>query len=129
MGRGRIRSVFANLIEGTAASASILCLLHCFALPLLLLTLPAALATFALSEEVHVLLLTSVTPFALAAFWIGYQHHGHRVPAALGVAGIGCLAAGISPFPPAVQTFLTVVGSLLLFAGHLRNWRLRVHAA
>lgn len=98
-----------NIIEGTAISASLLCLAHCLALPVLLLLLPGALGLFAQSEAFHFAALALVVPAALAAFWLGYQRHRAAAPAALGAAGAACLAGALWHAPAEnVETLLTV---------------------
>lgn len=117
-----------NLVEGAAMSVSLLCLVHCLALPLLLLILPGVIGLFARSEAFHYAALGLVLPSALAAFWLGYRRHHALGPVALGVAGVGCLVAALLPGrSEGVEMWLTTVGSLMLIAGHLINWRLRFH--
>lgn len=127
-GRG-ISDKRTSIVEGTAMSASLLCLVHCLALPILLLLLPGTLGLFAQSEAFHYAALALVVPAALAAFWLGYQRHGTAGPAALGTAGVACLVGALLPSPfEDLETILTVTGSLLLIAGHTINWRLRTRA-
>jgi len=110
-------------------SASLLCLVHCLALPVLLLLLPGALGLFARSEAFHYAALALVMPAALAAFWLGHRRHRAVAPAALGAAGAACLAGALWHAPAEnVETLLTVTGSLLLVTGHAINWRLRSRA-
>lgn len=127
-GRG-IPEKRTSIVEGAAMSASLLCLVHCLALPALLLLLPGALGLFAQSEAFHYAALTLVVPAALAAFWLGYRRHGTVGPAALGAAGVACLVGGLLHSSiEDLETVLTVTGSLLLIAGHTINWRLRTRA-
>jgi hypothetical protein len=117
------------MVEGAAASASLLCLVHCLALPFILLMLPGVIGLFASSEAFHHVALGLVFPSALAAFWLGYRRHRAPFPALLGIVGIGCLVAGLLPgLAEGWETAATVAGSLLLIAGHALNWRLRTHA-
>jgi len=107
-----------------------LCLVHCLALPLLLLLLPGVVGLFALSEAFHYVAFALVVPFALCAFWLGYRHHRTLPPALLGLAGITCLALALLPdIGEGAEVWITVSGSLLLITGHVMNWRLRIHAA
>lgn len=119
----------ANLIEGTAVSASLLCLVHCLALPFLLLLLPGVLGLFARSEAFHFVALALIVPAALCAFWLGYRRHRASRPALFGLGGIGCLIIALLPsVGEGAELWLTVAGSLLLVTGHTINWRLRSHA-
>ena len=124
------RQPVADVIEGTAMSASFLCLVHCLALPVLLLLLPGTLATFAQSDSVHYWAFALITPSAVAAFWLGYRRHASLRPALFGAAGLACLAVAILPdVPQRFAIALTVCGSLMLVSGHLINWRERTLAA
>lgn len=119
----------ADAIEGTAIGASLLCLAHCLALPLLLLMLPGTLAVFARSEAAHLWIFFLVAPFALIALALGYRRHRRLLPGLLGSLGVACV--GIALFPAVGEggaKLITIIGSLLLVSGHLLNWRERAHA-
>ncbi len=119
----------ANLIEGTAVSASLLCLVHCLALPLLLLLLPGIVGLFAQSAAFHYGALALIAPTALAAFSLGYRRHRAVLPVLLGLTGIVCLVIALLPGTgERIELWCTVAGSLILVAGHGMNWRLRSHA-
>ena len=116
-------------VESAAISASLLCLVHCLALPILLLLLPSAAEAFVRSEAFHYVAVGLVTPFACIAFALGYIRHRALHPALFGAVGVACLV--IALFPGITETlalWLTVGGSILLVVGHLINWRLRLHA-
>ncbi len=115
-----------DLVEGTAISASLLCLVHCLALPLLLLALPALAGTFFKSEAFHIAAATLVVPAAALAFLLGYRRHRAPAPALLGSAGVACIVAALFPgWGEGAATMMTAAGSLLLISGHLINWRMR----
>lgn len=115
-----------DLVEGAAVSASLLCLVHCLALPLLLLALPVIAGAFFESEMFHIAAAALVVPAAGLAFFLGYRRHRALFPAMLGSAGVACIVGALFPAlaePGAAA--ITVVGSLLLIGGHGLNWRLR----
>ncbi|CDO35532.1 MerC domain-containing protein [Novosphingobium sp. KN65.2] len=119
-----------DIVEGAAVSASLLCLVHCLALPVLLLLLPGALGLFVQSPAFHFAAMGMVGPVALAAFWLGYRRHGARWPVLLGLAGVASLALALMPgMGHGGEVSLTVTGSLLLIVGHAMNWRLRTGAS
>jgi hypothetical protein len=116
-----------DFLEGTAVSASLLCLVHCLALPLLVLLMPGTLRFLPESEIVHYLALALVAPFALVAFWLGFRQHRRARPAMLGAAGLGLLALGLWPeWSEFTEHAISVAGSVLLVTGHVLNWRLRI---
>lgn len=109
-------------------SASLLCLIHCLALPLLLLLLPGVVGLFVQSEAFHYLALAFVAPSAFAAFWLGYRRHRSLPPTLFGLGGVICLIIALFPgLAEGKELWVTVVGSLLLLTGHMINWRLRTH--
>lgn len=120
------RSRLTDISEGVAVSASLLCLIHCLALPFLLLLLPGILGLFAGSSAFHVAALAMALPAALIAFRRGYRQHRAPLPVILGLSGSVCLVAALLPvMGEEAETALTVAGSLMLVAGHALNWRLR----
>lgn len=119
-----------NVIEGAAVSASLLCLVHCLALPFLLLLLPGIIGLFAQSAAFHYVALALVVPSALAAFSLGYRRHRALRPVLMGMTGIACLVIALLPGAgKGEELWLTIAGSLFLVAGHTLNWRLRTDAA
>jgi hypothetical protein len=120
----------ADIVEGTAATASILCLAHCLALPVLILVLPVAAGIFVGSDLFHIVMLALVTPLALVAFWLGYRRHGDVRPMLIGGLGLAGLGLAVLPgFSEQVETAVTTASSLVLVIAHVWNWRLRAHAS
>jgi len=124
---GRSAGRQVNAIEGAAISASLLCLVHCLALPLLLLLMPGALGLWVRSPAFHYAALLLLVPLALASFWIGYRRHRRLCPILLGTTGVAGVGLALLPvIGEQAETSLTVAGSLLLVVGHTQNWRLRM---
>lgn len=117
----------ADVVECGAASVSLLCLLHCLALPLLLLAVPGVIELFVRSEALHVAAVAFVIPAAAAAFWLGYRQHGATWPAVLGVAGAAFLIAAVSSASAPVEAYVMATGSSALLLAHVFNWQLRRH--
>lgn len=113
-------------IERGAVGASFLCLVHCLALPFLLAALPALATALPVSERFHIWIIAFAVPTSAVALWTGWFEHGAVFPVLVGGVGLGLLAIGAFVFG---ETFweipVTVCGSLILAAAHLRNWRLR----
>lgn len=124
------RPRFADL---TGIVLSFACLIHCLALPLLLLLAPALSRWIALPEGVHAAILLLALPAAAIAMKDGWRQHRRLAPAALAIMGLGLLALGLSAHegwiaaadPDAADRLLTSVGALTLAAAHLVNWRWR----
>ncbi|HTU13057.1 MAG TPA: MerC domain-containing protein [Allosphingosinicella sp.] len=113
-------------LDGVAVGASFLCLAHCLLLPLVFAALPAAAAIIGLPDWFHAAAFLVAVPASALAMLGGYRRHGAILPVLIGALGLALLGAGaLLGFRLAVETALTVAGSMLLAAGHLFNWRLR----
>jgi hypothetical protein len=116
-------------LDASAIGLSGLCLAHCLLLPVAAALLPA-LAAAAEAEWLHLAFAASALPIAGLA--LARAHRRRPLPPALwalAAAGLCGLAAGAVGWPAhALETPLTVAGSLALAAAHLWNWRLRPHA-
>ncbi len=111
-------------VDGWAAGLSLICLVHCLALPLLATSLPV-LGLWSDSVWVHVGLLGLALPTSGWAFWRGWQRHGHRWPGLLGGAGLALLSLGIALHAQGdAERWLTVSGALALVIAHVGNVRL-----
>lgn len=115
-------------LDQAAIGLSLLCLVHCLALPLLLVLLPALAALPIADERFHLALLTLVLPTSAAALWLGWRRHRRWRVMAWGLAGVGILvfaaAFGHDLLGEGGERGLTVIGALLVAASHLRNFRL-----
>lgn len=120
-----MKSAPSSLLDASAISLSGLCLAHCLALPLVAALSPLA-ATWAEAEWVHGVAIGLAAPLSVFAFWSRRQE-----PRIFGLAliGLALLAMGALHWPTqALETPITVGGSLLLAGAHLLNWRRRGHA-
>lgn len=106
-------------------SLSGLCVVHCLAVPALLIALPRVSLGGLEGEWVHVALLAAAIPVSSTAFWRGLRLHGCAYPSAIGGMGLAILAAAlILPSSEASERVVTVAGALVLAAGHWRNHHL-----
>jgi hypothetical protein len=119
----------SDIIESMAIAAAAACLAHCIALPLIVAALPMLAVALPIPASFHLLALLAAVPTTLAALWLGYRHHGALGPLAGGGVGLALLAIGALWFghgPGEVP--VTIAGSLLIAAAHIRNWKLRRRA-
>jgi hypothetical protein len=113
-------------VERSAVGASLACLLHCLALPLVLAALPILSGVLAIPETFHSWVLAFAVPASGLALAMGRVRHGTVYPLVLGAVGLLLLAVGALMFGgTALETPVTVVGSLALAGAHVANWRLR----
>jgi len=108
-----------------AIGLSLLCLVHCLALPVALLVAPALGAVVLGTESpVHWVLLGMALPLSGYALWHGYRHHGYRIPLLLGTVGLAIMLLAVTHVTAArLETPLTVIGVLALLTAHLLNLR------
>lgn len=113
-------------IERIAMGASLLCLIHCLALPLVIALLPILGKALPLGPDAHVWLLLFVAPTSGCALALGFRRHRRLYALLLGLSGLALVAAGVLLFLDGPwETPTTVFGSLLLSLAHILNWRLR----
>lgn len=122
-----MRARLVSWFDGLAVGASVLCLIHCLALPIVIAALPALAARLDLGEGFHLGVLAFALPVSAVALGEGWRRHRGLTPLFVGAAGLVLLAAGLA-FEEwvAVETGVTVAGSLLLAGAHIANWRGRV---
>ncbi len=119
-----MRARLVSWFDGLAVGASVLCLIHCLVLPILIAALPALAARLDLGEGFHLGVLAFALPVSAVALGEGWRRHRGLTPLFVGAAGLVLLAAGLA-FEEwvAVETGVTVAGSLLLAGAHVANWR------
>ncbi|RVT41214.1 MerC domain-containing protein [Sphingobium algorifonticola] len=98
------------------------CLVHCLALPLLFALLPGIGGLLPGHHFVHILLLAIAMPISGLALYNGWRRRGDRLAPVMGGIGLMVLSAALI-VGEAGETPITMTGSLLLVAAHIRNWR------
>lgn len=115
------------LLDRCSIGLSVLCLLHCLALPILISTIPV-FATFAFADEnFHIALVILVLPTSAIALSLGCRLHGNWRIIALGFAGVTSLVVAIFAAPlslgEAGETLMTVLGAIFVACAHALNYR------
>ena len=109
------------IIDGIAASASLLCLAHCLAVPMLAASLPVLGLFVACSVPFHAGLLALALPLGVWALSRGRRLAG-PTPLVFGVAGFSLMGAALLIADPFEQG-LTIAGVTLVGIAHWRNWQ------
>ena len=116
--------------DKTAIALSFVCVLHCIALPIILIILPSVASILAFDDEsFHLWLTFAVIPISLFAIIFGYIHH--RRAGVFLVSAIGMLILITSAIfahdlmGEKMEVFATLFGSALIAVGHIKNFRLR----
>lgn len=111
-----------------AISLSLLCAVHCLALPLLVVALPSLAALNLDNEAFHLWMLVAVIPVSFYALTMGCRKHKRYFIAAFGAAGIGFLIFAVSIgsmlYGETGEKTFTVIGASMIAIGHFFNYRL-----
>jgi hypothetical protein len=117
-----------RLLDRVSIWASGACIVHCLAMPALLVLLPVLASTTLSDPEFHAVMLVWIVPFSLLALYLGCRRHKDRRVLALGLLGLAVLAAtsvlGHDLLGETGEKVATVLGGGILIAGHYRNHRL-----
>jgi len=116
------------VLDKSAIGLSLLCAVHCLALPLLAVLGPALTGYFVFEESFHRWLVVVVLPLSLVSLWMGCRHHKKIGVVALGVAGLMVLItaalAGHDLLGEWGEKIATLFGASLVALSHIRNFQL-----
>ena len=119
---------FQTIADKTAISLSLLCTIHCLALPLLLVYLPTIAALNLTDEAFHLWMLVAVIPISVFAITLGCKKHKSYTVFFLALTGLSLMIAaavlGHDYLGEAGEEVFTVVGASFIAFGHLLNHRL-----
>ena len=115
--------------DKVAIGLSLLCTLHCLAMPALLVLLPSlALINFINDEAFHMWMLAAVIPISIYALVMGYKKHqnyGLLITGMLGIALlIGAIVLGEAFESELLEKSLTVAGAFIVAFSHFKNYKL-----
>ena len=116
------------LADKAAITLSFICTIHCLALPLAVVLLPA-LAVLNLEDEAsHLWMLAAVVPTSLYALTMGCKKHKDYSVMPFGIIGLVILVAvpflGHDLLGESGESISTTIGGLIIAGGHLINHRL-----
>jgi len=116
------------LADKAAITLSFICTIHCLALPLAVVLLPA-LAVLNLEDEAsHLWMLAAVVPTSLFALTMGCKKHKKLTVMVFGLAGLAVLIAAVllghDILTEAGEQILLAIGAIIIALGHLKNHQL-----
>jgi len=117
------------LSDKLAIAFSMVCLIHCLALPILLILLPPFSGLFALDDEMfHQWMLFAVLPISIAALMMGCLHHRSYKVFLVGSIGLSLIiistTLGHDLLGETGEVVLSILGSMIIAFGHFRNYQL-----
>ncbi len=112
-------------LDNLGIVASVICLIHCMAMPFLLAALPFLGLSFLDTEEAHWVLAGLIVIFAMTAIFPAYLKHKKPSILAALIVGLSLVVYGAffaeHTLGHAYEMPLLVVGNLILVAAHWRN--------
>lgn len=119
--------MLSMLLDRASIGLSVICVLHCFATPILLAFAPSLLALPVADEKFHAVLIFLILPASLVALTLGCRRHGDMSVVYWGCGGLvvllGTLVLGHDLLGDAGEKVMTVFGSGLVVIGHTLNFR------
>ncbi|MFK8048620.1 MAG: MerC domain-containing protein [Halioglobus sp.] len=116
------------MTDQAAIGLSLLCAIHCLALPVATTALPSLVALGFADESFHVWLVVVVIPLSAFALTMGCRKHRQSRVLFIGVLGLLLLCLGPilghDVLSETVERALTLIGAALVAAGHVRNFLL-----
>ena len=116
------------ITDKLAIGLSLACVVHCLALPVLLILLPSLAALQLGDETFHLLMVAAVFPSSIYALSMGCKQHKRYQLVFLGAAGLILLLLPIVLGEERVgetgEKILTIVGAAFVAVGHWLNYRL-----
>ena len=105
-----------------------LCVLHCLALPLLIIFIPSISTLFFAQESFHFWMVMAVLPTSIYALTLGCKQHKQFSILSYGIVGISCLILAIvfgeSHLGEFGEKVLTVIGAGIIAFAHIKNFTL-----
>jgi drug/metabolite transporter (DMT)-like permease len=118
--------------DRAAIGLSLVCILHCLAIPLVLVLFPTLSLMLMDDYAFHQLILFFIVPVSVLALSMGYRHHRNTKVVMISVMGL-CVLVATGFIEHELlghwgEAILTVIGSLIIASAHLQNARLRKQA-
>jgi uncharacterized membrane protein YfcA len=120
--------MFRSMLDKLSISFSVVCAIHCLALPILLVFGPTLTSIFFTYEHFHLALLFLILPASIFALFIGCKQHRNNAVAITGAIGllIISLTAILSGYyhHELLEKVMTLVGATLIAISHYFNQKL-----
>lgn len=107
-----------------AITLSVLCGIHCLALPLMISLFPSIAAMFFAEEAFHIWMVVAVLPVSIFALSMGFKNHSLHTAWRLGLTGALFLVAAIvlhHEIGHSGEVLFTLTGVSLMALGHYKN--------
>lgn len=105
-------------------TASILCAIHCAALPLVLAITATTGSSFIENSGIEVIVIAASVILGSAAVFRGYSKHKQAKPVYYLAIGFVLLIAGHAFDSLALEVILISIGAVFIASAHVANWKL-----
>ena len=117
-----------KITDKLAIGLSLACVLHCLALPIMLVLLPSLAALNLDNEAFHLWMVVAVLPSSLYALTMGCKQHKRYQLLVWGIVGLALLVLALALGEERIgewgEKALTVLGASFVAIGHWFNYRL-----
>lgn len=110
-----------KLLDNAAVALSMICVLHCLALPIVVVAIPSLLSGAGHSDLTHVILFLVALPLSGFAMVYGYRLHKKLRYSVIAAIGVLALGGGLMLHGLAYEVYVTLLGAVILAAAHLGN--------
>jgi len=118
----RIKS---NTIDIIALTSSLICAIHCAAIPIVLSFSSMSSLHFLENPWIEWTFILMGVVFVFVSLWPSYKKVHHQTkPLTVAAIGFGLIAIGRLEFTEMWEVGNTVVGALLVSSAHYFNWKL-----
>lgn len=116
------------IADKLAVSLSMLCAIHCLAMPLAIVMIPTLAGLPIAGEGFHLWMVFAVLPISIYALTKGCKKHSNYQVLSIGGLGLVVLIAtaifGHDFLGETAEKALTVLGASIIAVGHVWNYRL-----
>lgn len=123
-----MKEVTQRLFDRLAIGASVICAIHCIALPVILAMFPALVVMPVEEHSFHQLLVWFVLPSSLLAVSLGCSRHKDRIVLIGCVIGLSVIVLtawfGHDLLGETGEKMATLTGAVILSVVHWRNYKL-----
>ena len=115
---------FSFNLDFLGFTASLLCAIHCAALPLILALTATTGSSFIENEAIEIGVIALSIIIAGAAVFKGYFKHKQTKPIYYIIFGFVFLIAGHAFHSLAIEVIFISIGAILIASAHVTNWKL-----
>ncbi len=117
-----------NISDKTAIGLSLICTIHCLALPALVVLVPSMSALPLNDEMFHIWMVIAVIPISAYALTMGCKRHKNYAVIVTGLIGLMILILtailGHDFLSETLEKTFTVIGAFIIVIAHVKNFQL-----